>query len=204
MDGKRMESAKRVKSASKAAGHKKLSFKGRIAQINQLGEVKQDFKDEPANRYDITKQVGHLLRKAYQTHVAIFQSLNICPQITPTQFAVLCAVKDCGPCSLTVIGRRIVMDLATIRGIIERLHKRGLVSFSRDDTDRRQVIARLEPKGRELIERIIPSAQKITEVTVQKLTVAERVALQYLLEKISTTDLYPIAVERDDAEASGD
>ena len=148
-------------------------------------------KDRTADDYDLIRQVGHLLRKAYQTHLAIFQSLNNHPSVTPTQFAVLCAVRDCGPCSLTVIGRRIVMDLATVRGIMERLAKRGLVSMSRGDSDRRQVIATLEPKGRKILTEMLPVAQEISEVTTQDLSVAEKVALTYLLEKLSATRIAP-------------
>ena len=160
---------------------KKLAQTGRKSEAKTAGAPPVD--------YDLTKQVGHLLRKAYQTHVAIFQALSNHPQITPTQFAVLCAVRDVGPCSLTVIGRRIVMDLATVRGTIERLSNRGLVSISKDDTDRRQVIAELSHEGRQLLDDMVPFAQKITDATVQKLSVAETIALIYLLEKISTTDV---------------
>lgn len=149
----------------------------------------------PADDYDLTRQIGHLLRKAYQAHLAIFQSLNNHPSVTPTQFAVLCAVRDCGPCSLTVIGRRIVMDLATVRGIMERLANRGLVSMSRGDNDRRQVIATLEPKGRKILAEMLPVAKEISEATTQQLSVAEKVALTYLLDKISTTRISSAATD---------
>lgn len=144
---------------------------------------------DTAGKYEVANQVGHLLRKAYQAHVAIFQALNTVPQITPTQFAVLCTLKDCGPCSLTVIGRSIVIDLATVRGTIERLNDRGLVTYSRDETDRRQVIARLTPQGLEVVEKMVPAARRISEATVQRLNSAERVALNYLLTKISSSDI---------------
>lgn len=152
-----------------------------------------------AEKYDITRQVGHLLRKAYQTHVSIFQSLNNVPQVTPTQFAVLCAVNENGPCSLTVIGRHIVMDLATVRGTIERLSDRGLVSFSRDDADRRQVIAKLTPEGHNVISKMTPTAKAISEATVQRLNPAERVALLYLLTKISSAEASADGVTEDDS-----
>lgn len=176
---------------ARAAG-RRISFKERLG-TDKHGL--QPTRESEPQGYDITRQVGHLLRKAYQSHMAIFQSLSSNPQITPTQFAVLCALKDRGPCSLTDIGRHIVMDLATARGIVARLAQRGLVSFSRDSADRRQVIARLEPAGREVLDGMIPSAQQISEATVKHLTVAERVALQYLLEKISITTTETTSIE---------
>jgi DNA-binding MarR family transcriptional regulator len=182
-----------VKAAAKTPARKKPASKKTPAQVTDAETV------TAPGGYDLTKQVGHLLRKAYQAHIAIWQVLSNHPEITPTQFAVLCAVRDAGPCSLTVLGRRIVMDLATVRGIIERLSNRGLVSISKDDADRRQVITELMPEGRELIEDMVPVAQKITDATVQKLSVAETIALIYLLEKISTTDIAPEPKEDQDS-----
>ena len=46
--------------------------------------------------YRFTDQVGHLLRRAYQRHVAIFQETVPDAQLTAAQFVVLCAVRDRG------------------------------------------------------------------------------------------------------------
>jgi DNA-binding MarR family transcriptional regulator len=197
MTDRTMRNPKPQKTASK-------SIRGRAA--SKITPIMRDYANpkpvegspDAAEKYDITRQVGHLLRKAYQTHVAIFQSLNNVPQVTPTQFAVLCAVNENGPCSLTVIGRHIVMDLATVRGIIERLSDRGLVSFSRDETDRRQVIAKLTPEGQDIIVTMTPAAKAISEATVQRLNPAERVALQYLLTKISSAEVPTDEIAEDD------
>jgi hypothetical protein len=61
-----------------------------------------------------------------------------------------------------VFGRPIVVGLVTIRGIIERLSKRGLVSFSRG---RRQwpPAAKIESEGGKLVERTIPTAERTSE-----------------------------------------
>jgi MarR family transcriptional regulator, lower aerobic nicotinate degradation pathway regulator len=146
--------------------------------------------DENLNRniksYDVTKQPGHLLRKALQHHLAIFQRLSPEPSVTGPQFALLCVLRDLGPSSLTAIGRTAVMDPATTRGIVERLRERGLVSFSRDVNDRRQVIVAIEPAGTQILRRMIPAAIEISAATVQNLSVAEQVALRFLLEKMVT------------------
>ncbi len=47
--------------------------------------------------YDVTEQVGHLLRKAYQRHTAIFQQQACDPQLTSIQFVTLCALRDTAP-----------------------------------------------------------------------------------------------------------
>lgn len=136
-----------------------------------------------------------MMRKAYQTHVTIFQALSPCPDVTPTQFAVLCVINDRGPCALTVIVRSIIIDLATVRGTVERLKKRGLVILAKGESDRRQVIASLSAEGRDVMDRMIPTAARITEVTLRNLSLPERVAFEYLLEKIAL----PYGDAQDDA-----
>jgi MarR family transcriptional regulator, lower aerobic nicotinate degradation pathway regulator len=152
--------------------------------------------------YDFTKQVGHLLRKAYQAHIAIFQQMCADPQLTAAQLAVLCALHDKGSSSLTEIGSTVVMDPATVRGIVERLMERKLISLVTDKHDRRRVIANLTKKGQQLLSNVIPSALAISDHTMRALNSAERVALLHLLNKISgavsetekTADARPLSV----------
>jgi MarR family transcriptional regulator, lower aerobic nicotinate degradation pathway regulator len=136
-------------------------------------------------KYNFTEQVGHLLRKAYQAHIAIFQQMCADPQLTAGQLAVLSALRDHGPLSLTEIGNAVVMDLATTRGIVERLKERKLAFLVTDMNDRRRVIADLSEKGRLLQARVIPSALAISEETMRTLNAVERVAFLYLLNKVS-------------------
>jgi DNA-binding MarR family transcriptional regulator len=77
------------------------------------------------------------------------------------------------------------MDPATTRGIVERLKERKLISVLGDKNDGRRVIADLTENGRQLLAKVIPSALAISEQTMGTLNSAERVALLYLLNKIS-------------------
>jgi DNA-binding MarR family transcriptional regulator len=135
--------------------------------------------------YQFSAQVGHLLRKAYQAHIAIFQQIIPDSQLTPAQFVTLCAVRDAAPCSLTDIVRATAIDQATARGVVDRLKARKLLAVSPDPGDRRKVLIVLTEAGRRLVEEMIPFAQKITEETFRPLSPAEQVAIVYLLEKLS-------------------
>ena len=141
--------------------------------------------DNNGPEYDFTKQVGHLLRKAYQAHIAIFQEMCADRQLTAAQLAVLCALRDNGASSLTEIGNKVVMDPATVRGIAERLMERKLIALTTDKSDRRRVIANLTKRGQQLLVRVIPSALSISEQTMRSLNAAEQVALLHLLNKLS-------------------
>jgi hypothetical protein len=91
---------------------------------------------------------------------------------------------------MMVFGRRIVLDLATMSGIIERLSKRGLVSFSQGAADRRQ-LPRSSPKAASSSNVRSQRQNESAKLTVQKLTVGERLALHYLLGNIFTTEIDP-------------
>ncbi|AOY91327.1 MarR family transcriptional regulator [Cupriavidus sp. USMAA2-4] len=148
--------------------------------------------DQPAGQadtgYDFTEQVGHLLRRAYQRHVAIFQQTIPDSQLTAAQFVVLCAVNERQSCSLNEIVRATAIDQATVRGVIERLKARKLIAVSHDPNDRRKVVVTLTPAGLDLVRETVPFAQRISEQTFGGLNPAERVAVTYLLRKMSEFD----------------
>lgn len=134
--------------------------------------------------YVFSDQIGHLLRRAYQKHLTIFQDHACDGQLTSMQFATLCAMRDQGPSSQTELVRATAIDQATIRPIIDKLKNRNLVELSSSARDRRKVIISLTDDGQDLLDRMIPCARDITEMTQSKLNAAERTALTYLLRKI--------------------
>ena len=134
--------------------------------------------------YTFSEQVGHLLRKAYQRHLAIFQQNVGDSQLTAVQFVTLCAVRDCGPSSLTELVKATAVDQATIRGIVERLKARDLITLEPDPQDRRKVIVGLSESGRQRVQETVPNAAQISELTMSNLNPAERVAVLFLLRKM--------------------
>lgn len=59
--------------------------------------------------------------------------------------------------------------------------------MSPDPEDGRKVLIQLTKEGERLVDRMIPSARQISEATFGRLNPAERVAIVYLLEKLSTS-----------------
>jgi DNA-binding MarR family transcriptional regulator len=135
--------------------------------------------------YVVTQQVGHLLRRAYQRHLAIFQDLADDLNLTSTQFVTLCALSDHGPCSQRELVEATAIDQATIRGIIDRLQARGLLQVLRDESDGRKVVMSMTSEGKHLLAAMLPRGPLISEQTMEPLNPAERVALLYLLRKLS-------------------
>lgn len=135
--------------------------------------------------YDFSEQIGHLLRKAYQRHTAIFQRYSCDKQLTAIQFITLCTLMECGPSSLTDIVNAAAIDPATTRGVIKRLKARGWVFLATDPRDQRKVMVIITEAGEALVESMVPIAKQISDQTMSRLNPAERVALLYLLEKMN-------------------
>ena len=148
----------------------------------------QSSADTLVARYDFSEQVGHLLRRAYQRHIALFQQTIPDTQLTAAQFVVLCAVKDSGACSLSEIVKRTAIDQATVRGVIDRLKARKLIAVRHDDVDRRKVLVSLTTVGMDLVGTMVRFAFEITEKTFNGFNPAERLALVYLLNKMCEAD----------------
>ena len=79
--------------------------------------------------YVLDEQIGFILRQVWQRHAMIF-ARDIGINLTPTQWAALAKLQETGPCSQNQLGRLTAMDVATIKGVIDRLTARGLTETS--------------------------------------------------------------------------
>jgi DNA-binding MarR family transcriptional regulator len=138
--------------------------------------------------FAVEEQVGHLLRRANQRHVALFQdsiqrSLGA-EDLTPPQFAALAALVTRGHVTQNQLGRLVAMDPATVQGVVRRLVTRGLVARDRDPADRRTAVLVPTEAGRSLAARAVPCARRITEATLAPLDAAERRVFLSLLRRL--------------------
>lgn len=138
-----------------------------------------------ANDYRFSEQIGHLLRRAYQRHMAIFRETVPDSQLTASQFIVLCSIRDLDGAEIPAIVAATAIDEPTIRGIVERLKWRSLVTVEHEPGDTRHMRISLTPAGAEVIEQTVPFARQISEQTFGELDRNERTALLALLRRIS-------------------
>lgn len=135
------------------------------------------------DEYHLQDQVGFILRKANQRHIAIFAA-HI-SDLTPPQFAALAKLHEVGEASQNHLGQLIATDAATIKGVIDRLKARGLVTLSEHKEDRRRLVVSLSGQGRKTIEALLPLARMITEETLAPLTPREADTFLRLLAKLA-------------------
>jgi len=138
--------------------------------------------DSPRKAYTLDEQVGFLLRKATQRHLAIFS--RVIPDLTPPQFATLAKLAEIGEASQNQLGQSIAMDAATVKGVIDRLKARGLVELANHGSDRRRLVVSLTEQGRETVAALLPLAAAITGETLAPLTLREAAILRRLLAKL--------------------
>ena len=133
--------------------------------------------------YSLDEQVGFILRQVSQRHSAIFAA-QIGENLTATQWAALAKLAESGPCSQNLLGRLTAMDVATIKGVIDRLTARGLTETARDPDDGRRLIVRLTRAGQQIVDKLAAVALAVSDETLAPLTARERTTLVALLEKL--------------------
>jgi DNA-binding MarR family transcriptional regulator len=134
--------------------------------------------------YVLDEQIGFLMRRAQQRHIAIFQRIMGDDGPTPTQFAAMAKLSAGEEISQNHLGRMTAMDPATIKGVIARLEERGLVERLPDPDDQRRLRVRLSAKGHAAIPALIEKARAITAATLAPLSREEAERLLALLTRL--------------------
>jgi DNA-binding MarR family transcriptional regulator len=88
-----------------------------------------------------------------------------------------------GELPLGRIGERLMINAASVTGTVDRLVQGGFVERARIDTDRRTVLARITPTGREAVDDAVPAVLE-TRFGLSGLTAAETRQLARLLVKL--------------------
>ena len=133
--------------------------------------------------YVLDEQIGFILRQVSQRHAVIF-ARDIGADVTPTQWAALSKLAETGPCSQNQLGRLTAMDVATIKGVIDRLTARGLTETSADPEDGRRLRVSLTRAGQQLADKVAANALAISKETLAPLDPREREQFVALLEKL--------------------
>lgn len=138
---------------------------------------------EAADAYALDEQVGFLMRRANQRHLAIFaEGIS---ELTPTQFAALAKLCELGAVSQNALGRATAMDGATVKGVVDRLRAKDLVASSPDPDDQRRILLKPTATGWDLFEAVAPTAHAISKDTLAPLNEAEQTIFLLLLQKLT-------------------
>ena len=140
--------------------------------------------ENDAEIYQLDEQVGFILRKVGQRHATIFQE-RMPMGLTMTQFAALVRLAELGECSQNELGRQTAMDVATIKGVVDRLRRKGLVEQKPDPVDKRRSTLAVTPEVLSELAALHVAGHGITAETLAPLTAAEQKTLIKLLKKMA-------------------
>jgi len=134
--------------------------------------------------YDIEKNVGFLLAKAYQRGFAIFKEHLTEYNITPPQFSLMAFLWKKDGLSQAELSEKSQIDRTTMVGLVDRLEKEGLVKRMPHPEDRRAYRVCLTKNGRSLEEPLCRIAGRVTETFTSGLSANEVETLRVILDKI--------------------
>lgn len=132
---------------------------------------------------ELTKLVGHLLRRAQQMHAGLWNEQGP-TDLTSPQFAVL---QDLGkhPWSSQIeLGERIGIDRSTLAEMVGRMVERDLLDRKQDPADGRRKVLAVTTSGSALLLAGSPSVIAVNEQLVAELTKSEHRELMRLLTKV--------------------
>lgn len=134
--------------------------------------------------YVLDDQIGYVLRLASQRHAAIFQR-HATHGLTPPQFSVMIRLYDHGTLSQNHLGRLTGLDVATVKGVVDRLCAKALIATGADARDKRLTLLSLTAAGHAMIPALQETGARVSEETVAGLTGAEHKTLLRLLRQIA-------------------
>ncbi len=140
--------------------------------------------EAPPPDYALEDQVGHLLRRAYQRHLALFQGIMGEDGPTSMQFATLVTLWRRGPLSQNLLGRLLAMDPPTVKGVVARLMARGWVTRHKDAADARLLRVALTPAAEAALPGWVDKGRAITAATLAPLGQADAARVAALLRRM--------------------
>jgi DNA-binding MarR family transcriptional regulator len=117
---------------------------------------------------------GFLIRRLHQLHGSLFLEETRAFGITPVQYSLMTALLERGELDQNGLALEIGLERTSVAEVVPRLQARGLVQRLKDPRDARVRLVRLTPKGRTLLKKIAPAAQRAHDRTIDKLAKSER------------------------------
>ncbi|GHH77796.1 hypothetical protein GCM10018793_26750 [Streptomyces sulfonofaciens] len=131
---------------------------------------------------DAVQGVGPLARRLNQIHTRLWYE-RVHQDLTGPQFTVLALLDAHGDMDQGTLGALAHLDKSTAAPLLERLNRRGLVSITRDASDRRRKVVHITEEGRELIVRLAPAAVAVSEQILALFSTEEHDQLLDLLRR---------------------
>lgn len=134
---------------------------------------------------ELVNQPGHLLRRAQQRAVEIYQHEVGETGLRPPQFAVVLTVFQNPGLNQTALVQLTGIDRSTIADMLSRLVRRGILKRRRTATDGRANTLQVTEAGEAMLREAVGIVARVQERILEPLSPAEREAFMRLLMKVS-------------------
>jgi DNA-binding MarR family transcriptional regulator len=124
------------------------------------------------------------LAKAYQKAHGLFKKRLLPYGLTPIQHLILEALWLEDGISQKDIGMRLVLDRATLSGVLDRMSSGGWITKEQDPEDKRTLRICLTDKGKDLTSNLASERNQANEELLSSLNLEEKVLLKRLLRDI--------------------
>lgn len=111
-------------------------------------------------------------------------SSQACNDLTGAQKKILYLLAMRGPHKMSDIARQVSVSVTGATGVVDRLVRMGLVERDYDPSDRRVILIKLTPSGRETFDELQTAHQRRLEEVLGALEPAKRVELIACFERI--------------------
>ena len=124
------------------------------------------------------------LAKAYQKAHGLFKKRLLPYGLTPIQHLILEALWLEDGISQKDIGMRLVLDRATLSGVLDRMSSGGWITKEQDPEDKRTLRICLTDKGKDLTSNLAGERNQANEELLSGLNLEEKILLKRLLKDI--------------------
>ncbi|MEM8987931.1 MAG: MarR family winged helix-turn-helix transcriptional regulator [Pseudomonadota bacterium] len=135
---------------------------------------------------DVFVHPGHLIRRAHQIHMSLFEDEFAVYDISPVQYVILRTVEALDEVDLSTAAGIAAVDKPSCTRFVSRLVERGLVSMSSDKADQRRKLLRLTSKGRNLLPALNACSDNLEERMMERLSPDRRRRLIDLLVEFAS------------------
>ena len=122
---------------------------------------------------DLSEYLPYLINRIGSALVERMQEELSPHGLSIAMWRVLAVLSDIDKQRQIDIAEMTAIDVSTMSRLISRLIKMGLVSRVRSDTNNREVIVELTPKGRALVNRLIPRARELEAQAIAGIPAAD-------------------------------
>jgi len=136
------------------------------------------------SNYSMRNSVGYLMRVCTNRLMPQMEALFVDQELTFSQWTTLVALHDGRVSTAGDLAHNICHDAGSLTRLVDQMVKRGLVSRSRSETDRRVVTLSLTPPGRKLVEALAPKVMNFWNSLLTGFSHAEVDTLIELLTRL--------------------